>query len=184
MPCGVRHGPSPIFRARKASLVQTGCPSMPVVLDCTPPVPFGLSPPFRRKTLFAFRVRGIHQEDRPQAMAPVVRRGILHRQPVTLSAWHAACLCRNRSSIEFGRSGFGQPVANVDAVSGRKLPELVCTAEAMATCSALVRNQEQLERARALPQQRRARRAHLLDAMLPISVFLPCHNVDDMCHVS
>ncbi len=29
-------GASPIFRAR-ASLVQTGCPSATVVLDCTPP---------------------------------------------------------------------------------------------------------------------------------------------------
>ena len=38
MPCGVRRGPSPIFRAPKASLVQTGCPSAPPVLDSAPPV--------------------------------------------------------------------------------------------------------------------------------------------------
>jgi hypothetical protein len=42
---GSRRGPSPIFRARKASLVQTGCPSLPSVLDCVPPLSIFASVP-------------------------------------------------------------------------------------------------------------------------------------------
>ena len=48
---------SPIFRALKTSLVQTGCPSAPVVLDRLP-LTIRAFAPFHRKTLFAFRVRG------------------------------------------------------------------------------------------------------------------------------
>ena len=53
-PFGERNGPSPIFRVRKASLVQTGCPSVPLVLDPAPPFPFWLSPPSAKKRCCVF----------------------------------------------------------------------------------------------------------------------------------
>ena len=86
---------SPLFRARKASLVQSGCPSAPVVLDCTPPFPFGLAPPSRRKNAIRVSRKGAFNKKPAGSKAPVGRRGILHRQPLTLSASHAACLCWN-----------------------------------------------------------------------------------------
>jgi hypothetical protein len=79
IPCGVKDAlwraerSPPSFRAPKTSLVQPGRPPAPPVLDSAPPFPFGLSPPFRRKTLFAFRGRGHHQRSRSHEAAGRLR---------------------------------------------------------------------------------------------------------------
>ena len=88
----------PSFRARKASLVQPGKPPAPPVLDCTPPWPFGLSPPFRRKTLFAFRVRGDSSTQDFRVMASSIDSRF------TRCRHYMPCACAGNASQDCGES--------------------------------------------------------------------------------
>ena len=80
---------SPIFRARKASLVQTGCPSAPVVLDRTPPLHQWAFAPLPPKNAVRVSRKGDSSRRRP-SKASVGRRRFLYR-------WRFAAAITRRS---------------------------------------------------------------------------------------
>jgi hypothetical protein len=90
IPFGVRSGPSPIFRAPKTSLVQTGCPSAPNVLDSAPPFHLWAFAPLPPKNAVRVSRKGesLNSNHRPDAQTSLTERPARRARPGIAAATH------------------------------------------------------------------------------------------------